>query len=416
LPSGYVLSLAWTALATDDQSAAFPLRAAKARTAAELREAARSYQAATQNIVFADTQGAVGYVAAGRIPQRHTDNELQGLVPSPGWLARYDWDGYLPFEALPQLGAAPDGRIVTANQRIPPPGYPHFIGNDWGPPYRADRITTLLDATPQHTLESFATIQADVHSTIAERVLAPLLASLPAELGAPEREAVDALRGWDRVMRAEQREPLLFAAWLRELNRAVYADDLGELFEDLWSERPELMRQALTDERGQARWCDDRRTAATETCALVARQSLTAALAYLDERFGTDRTRWTWGEAHPAIAENRLLGAVPGIARFANLSAPRGGDGSSINVASYWVDEDASAFESVWGPGYRALYDLSNLDASRAVINTGESGHVLSEHYRDLHPLWARGEYVSLTMERAAIERGSVGTIVLEPR
>lgn len=415
LPPGYVLSLAWTALSANDQSAAFPLRAAKARNAAELREAARSYEAATQNIVFADVDGAVGFVAAGRIPKRRADNELQGLVPAPGWLARFDWNGFLPFEELPQLAAAPDGRIVTANQRITPPGYPHFIGNDWGPPYRADRIATLLDATPKHTLDSFAAIQADVYSTIAERVLEPLLASLPAELGSAEREAVAALRGWDRTMRAEQREPLLFAAWLRELGRAVYADELGELFEDEWSERPELMRQVLTDERGQARWCDDRRTPAAETCSLVSSRALTAALAYLEQRFGADRSRWTWGEAHQAVAENRLLGAVPGIAGFANLSAPRGGDGSSVNVASYWVDEDDSAFESVWGPGYRALYDLSNLDASRAVINTGESGHVLSAYYRDLHPLWARGAYVSLTMERSAIERGGVGTIVLTP-
>ncbi|MET0413961.1 MAG: penicillin acylase family protein [Polyangiaceae bacterium] len=414
LPSGYVLSLAWTALSASDQSAAFPLRAAQAQNAAELREAARSYEAATQNVVFADTDGAVGFVAAGRIPKRRADNELQGLVPSPGWLARFDWDGYLPFEELPQLASAPDGRIVTANQRITPPGYPHFIGNDWGPPYRADRIATLLDATPKHTLESFAAIQADVYSTIAERVLEPWRATWPAALAAPEREAVEALRGWDRTMRAEQREPLIFAAWLRELGRAVYADELGELFEDEWSERPELMRQVLSDEHGQARWCDDRRTPATETCSLVAGQALSAALTYLEKRFGADRSRWTWGEAHPAIAENRLLGAVPGIAGFANLSAPRGGDGSSVNVASYWVDEDDSAFESVWGPGYRALYDLSNLDASRAVINTGESGHVLSPHYRDLHSLWARGKYVSLTMERSAIERGGVGTIVLE--
>jgi penicillin amidase len=415
-PPGYVLSLAWTALSDDDQSAAFPLRAAKAQNAAELREAARSYEAATQNIVFADTGGAIGYVAAGRIPRRRADNELRGLVPSPGWLARYDWDGYLPFEELPQLARAPGGRIVTANQRITPPGYAHFIGNDWGPPYRAGRIATLLDATPKHTLESFAAIQADVYSTIAERVLEPLIASLPAELAAAEREAVAALRGWDRTMRAEQREPLLFAAWLRELNREVYADDLGDRFEDGWAERPELMRQVLTDEHGQARWCDDRRTAVAETCTLVASQSLSAALAYLERRFGVEHARWSWGQAHPAIAGNRLLGSVPGIAAFANLSAPRGGDGSSVNVASYSVDEDDSAFESVWGPGYRALYDLSNLEASRAVINTGQSGHVLSPHYRDLHPLWARGEYVSLTMERGAIERGSLGTIVLQPQ
>jgi penicillin G amidase len=416
LPPGYVLSLAWTALATDDQSAAFPLRAARASNAAELREAARSYEAATQNIVYADADGGVGFIAAGRIPVRRADNELKGLMPAPGWLARFDWDGLVPFDQLPQQSSAPSGRIVTANQRITPPDYPRFVGNDWGPPYRAERIAALLDATDKHTLDSFAAIQADVHSTIVDRLLEPMLAALPPTLGEVERQSVEALRRWDHVMRSERSEPLVFAAWLRELTRKVYADDLGVLFEDQWSERPELMRQVLLNEHEQARWCDDRNTAVAETCSLVASEALSAALAYLERRFGGEHSRWSWGEAHPAVAANPLLSSVPGIAGFANLSTPRGGDMSTVNVGSYRMDEDENAFESFWGPGYRALYDLSNLDNSKAIINSGESGHVLSPYYRDQNPLWARGEYIPLTMERQRIDAGAVGTTVLEPR
>src|SRR5262249_2711225 len=160
---------------------------------------------------------------------------------------------------------------------------------------RAGRAAVLLDATAKHTLESFATMQADVHSTIADRLLEPMLAALPAELGDAERASADALRRWDHVMRAEQSEPPGFAAWLREPGRKVYADELGALFEEHWSERPELMRQVLTNEHEQARWCDDRRTPASETCSAITADALRAALAYLEQRFGAARERWTWG-------------------------------------------------------------------------------------------------------------------------
>ncbi|MEY4549294.1 MAG: hypothetical protein RL685_5489 [Pseudomonadota bacterium] len=412
LPSGYVLALSWTALAEDEQTATFPLRAALARDAASFLEAARSFQAPQQNITYADRAGVIGFVAAGRVPVRKADNELQGLVPAPGWLAAYDWDGLLPFEDLPQLTQPPPGQIVTANQRITPPGYSHWLGADWGPPYRAQRIAALLDATPRHSLASFRDIQLDQRSVLAERLLPLLLATLPRPAAAPEALAL--LEKWDLQMGASAPAPLIFSAWLRELSREVYADELGELFDDEWVEQPEFLRNVLSSE-AQARWCDDRRSPEVESCPLVVSRAWSSAIAYLSGRFGPEPRGWSWGAAHVAIARHPLLGNLPLVSSWFNLVNARGGDSSTVDVGSYWMDEEDSAFQNDWGPSFRALYDLADLQRSVAITNSGQSAHALSPHYRDMNQLWANGQHVPLLTDRDQVAASAEGTLRLRP-
>jgi len=409
-PEGHALALSWVGLADDDTTAAFPLRAARARDAAALRQAARSFQAPTQNIVFADDAGEIGFVAAGRIPLRAQDNELKGLLPAPGWLAAYDWTGFVPFDALPQTAAPASGRIVTANQNIQPRDYAHWLGADWGPPYRHDRITQLLDARPAHSLESFAAIQRDQRSTVADQLLPVMLEALGAARDDAEQRVLTELAQWDHEMRPDAAAPLWFAAWLRELSRAVYADELGDLFvDDAWA-RPEFLRAVLRDEAGQGRWCDDLRTREVESCPLMVRRGFEAASAYLTRRFGSDRRAWSWGAAHPGISAHPLLGKLPVIGAWFNVTAVRGGDSSTVDVGSYHVEDDETAFHNAWGPGFRALYDLADLERSVGILNSGQSGHVTSAHYRDMNALWARGEYVPLVTERKRVERDALGT------
>lgn len=412
LPAGYVLALAWTGFDDDDQTIAFPGRAARARSGADLLEAARSFHAPQQNIVYADTAGSIGFVAAGHVPLRKPENVLRGLVPAPGWLDAYDWAGRLPFEALPQERDPASARLLTANQNITPPGYPHWLGAEWAAPFRAQRIARRLDERPRHSLDSFASIQLDVFGSLAERVLPAMLDALPRPAAAPEALAL--LEAWRFEMSAVMPQPLIFAAWLREIGRGLYADELGDLFEDEWAEKPEFVRRVLGGDA--AHWCDDRRTAEPETCDRVVAEAWRRAIAQLSDRFGSDPAGWSWGAAHRAVARHPLFGELPVLAAAFNLVTARSGDSSSVDAASYWVDEEESAFENHWGPGFRALYDLADLESSRAVLSTGQSGHVLSPHYRDMFRRWAAGGYVPLLTQRERVDADAEGTLRLKPR
>ena len=136
-PRGYALALAWTALAEDDLTMQAALKLSRARDWPAFLAAARDLHSPPQSASYADADGNIGFIAAGRVPVRKPANDLRGLAPAPGWDERYDWTGYIPFEQLPRAFNPPGGSVVLANHKIVPPKYPHHITHEWQPPFRA---------------------------------------------------------------------------------------------------------------------------------------------------------------------------------------------------------------------------------------------------------------------------------------
>jgi penicillin G amidase len=401
-PRGHVIAFAWTALAEDDRTAQSSLRMARARDWEGFLAAARDFQSPQQNMVYADIDGNIGFVAAGRVPVRKPANDLKGMAPAPGWLAKYDWDGYLPFEQLPRSLNPLSGTVVTANHRITPPGYLPFISSEWQPPYRADRIQQLLDASPKHSAQSFARIQADVLSLAMRELLPKLLAARPRS--EPARQALALLAKWDGAMAVERSEPLIAWAWWRELTRAIYADELGEAFNANWLARAQFVSAVLSGDEAYARWCDDVRTPAVETCESVLALSLEAALADLGARYGADPSRWRWGDAHVARHEHRPFGRQPLLARIFDINVPSPGDAFTVNVGRNNLNDEARPYANRHAASLRAIYDLSDLEKSLYIHSGGQSGNVLSPHYDAFTEAWAKNEYIPMRMDRKTLD------------
>jgi penicillin amidase len=401
-PRGHVIAFSWTALAEDDRSMQAALKFARAREWDGFLDAARDFQSPQQNIVYADVEGNIGFIAAGRVPHRRPTNDLKGMAPAPGWQEKYDWAGYIPFEQLPRSFNPPGGAIMTANHRITPPGYPHFISSDWEPPFRADRIQQLLDATPKHTTNTFARIQADVTSLAMRDLLPRLLATRPRSEAA--RKALALLANWDATMSPERAEPLIAWAWYRELTRAIYADELGEAFRQNWLARAVFIGGVLSGDAEKARWCDDVRTPAVETCEEILALSLEAALADLSKRYGSDPARWRWGEAHIARHEHRPLGRQPLLAKLFDITVPSPGDTYTVNVGRNIMNNDAEPFANRHAASLRAIYDLSDLEKSLYIHSGGQSGNILSDHYKAFSEAWAKNEYIPMRAERKTLD------------
>ena len=401
-PRGHVIAFAWTALAEDDRTAQAAHKFARAREWDGFLAAARDFQVPQQNIVYADVEGNIGFIAAGRVPHRRPTNDLKGMAPAPGWQEKYDWVGYIPFEQLPRSFNPESGAIVTANHRVTPPGYPHFISSDWQPPYRADRIQALLDAVPKHSVPSFARIQADVVSLAMRELLPKLLAARPRSEEA--RKALALLAKWDGAMAAERSEPLIAWAWWRELTRAIYADELGDAFRENWLSRAVFLGNVLSGDAEAARWCDDIRTPAVETCEEVLALSLEAALADLRRRFGNDQSRWRWGEAHRALHEHRPFSRQPLLAAIFNVGVASPGDTYTVNVGRNNLNDEDRPYANRHAASLRAIYDLSDLEKSLYIHSGGQSGNILSDHYKAFSEAWARNEYIPMRAERKTLE------------
>lgn len=422
LGAQYVVAFQWTALRPDDKTFEGGLKLAQARDWNTFLAAMRDLHAPQQNIVYADVDGNIGFIAPGRVPVRRADNDLMGLAPSPGWDARYDWTGFIPFDQLPRQYNPPEGMIVTANQKIVANDYPYFITSEWTVPYRHDRIKALLEATPRHTPDSFAAIQRDVLS-LAVREALPLLLAAPvaSDAARPERERalLDALRRWDGTMAADRAEPLVATAWLRELSRLLFEDKLDAAqFSRLWDQRnvQQPMLNAMRNPDGAgAFWCDNSRTTARETCAATIGLAWQRAIADLDRRYGDNPAKWRWGRAHTARAVHKPFGKVPYLAGLFNVRVPTGGDTYTVDVGRHSLRDEDAPFESVHAASLRAIYDLSELSASRFMTSTGQSGNALSPHYRDWTERWAAVQFITIGHPRRNAGGDAFETLVLRP-
>ena len=388
--SKFVLALRWAALDEDNRTLMAGIRGSQAKTINDFFEAFKDYHSPMQNVVVADDQGRIAYKAIGKVPVRKADNDLMGMAPAPGWDAKYDWAGWLPMAQTPEdLGQK--GWIATANQRITPEGYPHFLGQDWVAPHRMDRITQMIEAKPQHDIESMKTMQNDVLSLSTQRLMPHLLAAQSSHALAPA--AMKVLQSFNGEMKTEEAAPLIFAFWADELTRALVEPQLGkELFKAQYGKRH--FRSFLEDtmDKQDGYWC------APKSCADQASEAFTRALDRLSKAQGKDIANWQWGKAHMAISSHRPLGQSPFLAKWLDVVEPSPGDPFTVNVGTYWLNETHEPFASRHAPSMRAIYDLSDLQNSLFIYQTGQSGVIGSEHYKDMSHEWASGQYRPLQM------------------
>lgn len=380
-----VVALAWPALARDDTTLQALIKGNVAADRAGFVDALRDVVAPSQNISFADRAG-IGLYTPGRIPIRRAGN---GRVPAPGE-GSHDWTGWIPFEDLPHVIGPEKGWIANANNRLVGPAYPYPLPGSWSDGYRAARIEEVLEARETHDLESFGALQGDVVSHRAREFVPYLLALDPGE---PTLDPVlERLSRWDFEMRPEAPEPLVFSAWFRHFAALVYADELGPQFGSEGGGRLPILRAAA---EGNSTFCDDRRTAEPEGCEGLVAEALRAALAALTQEFGGEPADWRWGDAHPAAMSHPLFRNIPVLGDLLGITIPVGGDGATVDVAHFPIAPD-QPFATTHAAAYRGLYDLEDLDASRFVAATGQSGHPWSAHYDDLSRLWAEDRTVTI--------------------
>lgn len=406
----YALALRWTALDDDPGTLEAGLLFNRAGSVAEFVAASAKYVAPMQNMVVADREGHIGEVSAGRVPLRKPENDLKGQVPSPGWDARYDWQGYLEPTWTPRELDPPRGWIATANQRIHPVDYPHYITNEWALPYRMQRIEQLLGAKPLHDLASLRAIQSDQLSLATVRLL-PFLrkATSSHPLAAAAMQQLD---GFDGTMAADKAAPIIFQAWARQLAQGLFADELGT---QTWERSTRVYREATEGvlERNDAWWCDDKTTAAVETCQQQIDAAFTRALDELQAAQGADPAGWRWGRQHIARSEHRPFTRVKALSGWFELRTQVGGDTYTVNVSRVTLKPDPTTGEMYLdehGPSLRALYDLGDPAQSRFMHSTGQSGILFSPNYRSFVERWTKVEDVPVWPAGAPLS-----TLVIAP-
>ena len=404
----HVIALASTGLRADDVTPLALLKLNRAQNWAEFRSALRNFHAPQQNISYADIDGNIGLIAPGRVPVRKAG---KGGRPVPGWTGEFDWTGLIPFDELPQTFNPADGRLVNANHRVAPANYRQYLTDDWAAPYRAQRIDARLSSAGRQTIGISADLQNDTLSMAAKSVVPVLLHILDAQTG-EQRQTARMMADWDGRMSRDRAEPLIFAKWLAEVNRSLYADELGPLFGRYFGLRPRVVIRMLTEKKN---WCDDISTPLVETCRNAVASALDRTLASLKTKYGQDKRGWRWGAAHQAHFRHPLFGRVPVLRDLADIRIESDGGPFTVNRAQPRITDPQQPFANVHGPGYRAIYDLSNLANSEFAIATGQSGNPLSPRYADSTRAWRDGKYIKIPQTRADAIKDTLGITRLKP-
>ena len=373
----------------------------RARDWKSFNEALRSFTAPTQNIVYADTSGHIGYHAAGVVPIRRSGD---GSIPYDGSTDEGDWIDYIPVEKLPKLYDPPSGIIVTANQRIVGTDYPYFLTHSWAQPYRARRIFDLLNQKPKLTTDDFRRIQGDVYSIghvlfahESSKILRPRLTPTDAKL----REMLDSFDNWDGLVNSEsQLAPILAQmriAFRTRILTAALGDDLVKIYQ--WSNFDTTIDRLISEQPKD--WLPKEFKSYAEllrACYLDARAALTKQL-------GADESKWTWGEMVKVRFNHPLAGAPLVGLQFAIPPFPQNGSGglaATVNVGA--------------SVSMRVIADTSNWDNTQHGIPLGQSGIPISPHWKDQLADWRAVTPRQFPFSEVAIAKGTKETTVLEPK
>ncbi|MCX7521920.1 penicillin acylase family protein [Microbacterium sp. STN6] len=408
--NGYQLSLQWTALTPGTTAVAvFALNAA--HDWEQFREAARLFDVPSQNLIYADVKGNIGYQMPGMVPVRTGSD---GTTPAPGWSSAYAWSGYVPFEQLPSVLNPTKGFIATANNAAVGPSFPVAITRDWDAGYRANEITWRLSkaiaAGHKLTVNDMARIQDDNHNQNAD-TLVPLLTRLT--LTGDAKRGAELLRTWNRDDDADSAASAYFNVFFKNLLHLAFGRKLPDDAQPTGGDRWFNVVHRLSTQPESGWWSDENLgiSGRDQMLAYAAKDAWKEASSLM----GGDPNGWSWGEIHTLTLTNASFGTsgIGPIEALFNRGPFELSGGSAVVDATGW--NASLGYEVTIVPSMRQVIDLADFDRSTWINLTGESGHAFHPNYIDQTPLWQHHKTRPWPFSPKAVIAAAKNTLTLNP-
>lgn len=404
-----ILSMKWSAGEVMDRTLIGLSKLNRSRNVGEIISGGKYGKIYTENMIFADVDGNIGYQLIGGIPIRLKGS---GKFPVPGWSGEYEWRGFIPDEALPYSLNPSSHFVVTANNKLIGDDYLYLISNSYASPYRGQRIIALLNEKDRLSIKDFAKMQADVYSLPARLFVQSIRG---VETNDPDvKWALDELSNWDFDVTSKSITALLYEVTRFYLLRNTFEDELGEIFPRFLDnlEFNHKFVDGVVADPG-AVWWDNVGSEEIETREDIVLKSINDALGDIKGKLGEKGVNWAWGAIHKYKFEHplgkvRILNHI-----FDPKPMPAGGDRDTINNSSFSYE---SPFGVNWISSYRVIVDLSEMGKAISMNSTGQSGDPLSKFYADNIRKWARVEYKTLFFDKESIERNNWKQLWLVPQ
>lgn len=410
---GSALSMRWTGNAYSNESRTLYLLA-RAHNWDDFKNAVRTFNSVSQNIVYADINGNIGLYCSAGVPLREKGT---GREIMPGWTDRYDWKGFVPFEELPHSYNPASGFLASANNKTVGDDYPYYISSWFAPGYRFRRIKEMLVSKEKFSIEDFKKMQADWKSKMVEDLRPDIVQVLKgaASLSSLEKQSAALLENWDGVMATESAAPALFEEFYVAFLRNAFKDELGQdLFDEFISSAyaANAAVKRLWADRDSVWYDNVENTDKKEGFRDIVLQSFKDAVARLKTNLGDVPEKWQWGRIHQLTLAHPL-GSVKILDRVFGLNRGPFPVGGSSHTVSPYQYKYKKPFDVYHGSSHRHIYSLADWNDSLTIIPTGTCGVPASPYYCDQTQLYLANKYHPDYMRRDLVEKSAEHVMTL---
>jgi penicillin amidase len=351
----------------------------------------------TQNVVYSDDQGHIAYHAVGSVPMRPG-----GLQPKPiaAGDRGHEWNGYIPFDSMPNAFDPPSGFLATANSRVTTEKSPYPLTLEWIDPYRAERIYKSLQGRDGLAAKDMIAVQTDIYSEVDQELAHRFAYAIDHASNSDDRlkKAADLMRSWDGRLTTDSAAASLVEQARHELWPLILDPKLGDMAADYrWAEENFAEEEIIM--HGSGEWLPHEYKNWDDLLAEAVRRGMAKGNA------PGDVSKWTYGSWHVMDIEHPLAGMLPFLRKLAGTGPqPMSGDVTTVKQIGRTL-----------GPSQRFTMDWNNVDGSTENIVLGQSSNPYSANFRDQWSDWYNGTTFALPFSEAAVAANTRHTLRLVP-
>ena len=341
-------------------------------------------------------------------------------------ILKNDWKGIVPAQDIPVIFNPSENFIASANNKTLK-NFKYHISNLWEPSSRIDRIRELLTGKEKHSVSDFKEYQMDFVSPYAKNIV-PYVLNAFEGIKVKDKNlntALELFSDWDFDLNKYSQTPSIYAVFLKHLLKNIYYDEMGNDLYNRFVFMANVPYRSLLQvlQKPDLDWFDNINTTKRETRDEIIRKSLAEALTELEKIFGKDIVDWQWGKLHKVTFKHPFSGNFSLLDNFIDIGPFEiGGDGTTINNTEYPFTESIeefsafrhNEFDNVLGPSMRFIYDFANPDEFNLILTTGQSGNVMSDHYKDQNPLWLEGRYMKISTDEMSIKKSNKDLLIIK--
>ncbi|WP_271406938.1 penicillin acylase family protein [Tenacibaculum soleae] len=409
------IAMQWIYTKLNNQLLDVSYQMSHAKSLSDFKNGASKLHAPGLNIMYGDVKNNIAWFASGKL-YKYRDSLNTKLILN-GASGKDEIKEWIDFEDNPQAINPSLNYVYSANNQpdsiagILYPGY--YLSED-----RAKRIVDLLTPKNDWTKEDVATMIYDVTSPTAPKVVKDLIKSLDfSTFSVSDKKAVTILKNWNGFYGKDEVGPVIYNRVIYEFQKNTFKDEMGKGYAQL--ENTPLIEKVLPVQakREKSVWWDDVTTSEKiETKEDIITKSFKKAFSSLKYQLGENVEDWKWNRV-ASVEYEHPIGKAGGALRSLFNVGPfrtRGGD-QVINNQIYNIDS-TGVYKITAGPSTRRIVDFSDVENSIAIIPTGQSGNVFSEHYKDQAQKYVDGEFVKMKLNEAEIIKTSKNKLVFLPK